>query len=107
MPRRAKANEKVLQLKIEGEMTIFRATELKDAILPLILSIQEIEIDLSRVTDIDAAGLQLMISAKIESWEHNKTLRFTGHSAAVTDAIDLCGLSAFFGDPIHISSQAA
>ena len=107
MARKAKANEKVLQLAIEGELTIFRVAELKEVIMPAISLSQEVEVDLSRVSDIDAAGLQLMISAKLEAWEHSKTLHFIGHSATVTDAIDLCGLSGFFGDPIHISSRAA
>ena len=107
MARKTKTNEKVLQLAIEGEMTIFRAGELKESILPAISLVSEIEIDLSRVTEIDGAGLQLMMSAKLEAWKNNKALRFIGHTAVVTDAIDRCGLSTFFGDPIHISSKAA
>jgi anti-anti-sigma factor len=97
----------VFHFDIEGEMTIFRAEELKEAILPLIANNDEIEIDLSKVTEIDGAGLQLMISVKLEAWQHQKELHFIGHSAPVTSAIDICGLSNFFGDPIVISSQAA
>ncbi len=92
---------------IEGEMTIFRAGELKEAILPVIANNDEIEIDLSKVTEIDGAGLQLMIAVKLEAWQHHKELHFIGHSAPVTAAIDICGLSNFFGDPIVISSQSA
>ena len=107
MVRKAKTTEKVLPISIEGDLTIFRVGELGKSILPAISLSQEVEIDLSRISDIDAAGLQLLISAKIEAQNQNKTLRLSGHSVAVTDAIDLCGLSGFFGDPIHISSKAA
>ena len=51
MARKTKTNEKVLQLAIEGEMTIFRAGELKESILPAISLVSEIEIDLSRVRE--------------------------------------------------------
>ena len=105
MVRKAKSNGNVLPISIEGDLTIFRVGEVNNLILPAISLSQEVEIDLSRVTDIDAAGLQLLVSAKIEALNQHKTLRLSGHSAAVTDAIDLCGLSGFFGDPIHISSK--
>lgn len=97
----------VFQFAIEGEMTIFRAEELRETILPLIANNQEIEIDLSRVTEIDGAGLVLMISIKLEAWQQKKELHFVGHSGVVTTAVDICDLSTFFGDPIVLSSQAA
>lgn len=96
-----------VQFAIEGEMTIFRAAELKAALLPQIEQAQEIEIDLSRVSEIDSAGLQLMIAAKLEAILRGKQLRFTGHSKAVMEMLDLCDLGSFFGDQIVISSHAA
>ncbi len=104
-------NEKMdgnaVQFTIAGEMTIFRAAELKAAMLAEIAQAQEIEIDLSRVTEIDSAGVQLMVAAKLEAILRGKELRFSGHSKPVTDMLDLCDLGSFFGDQIVISSQAA
>lgn len=104
-------NEKMdgnaVQFTIDGEMTIFRAAELKAAMLAEIAQAQEIEIDLSRVTEIDSAGVQLMVAAKLEAILRGKELRFSGHSKPVTDMLDLCDLGSFFGDQIVISSQAA
>lgn len=94
------------QFSIEGEMTIFRAAELKALLLPQIEQSQELEIDLSRVSEIDSAGLQLMIAAKLEAILRGKELRFTGHSQPVTDMLDLCDLGSFFGDQIVISHAA-
>ena len=99
-----RSNEVVLP--IEGEMTIFLAQELREAIMPLIAGNDEVEIDLSGVTEIDAAGMQLMISAKLEAVLHGKTLRYSQHSRAVMDMIDLCNLGSFFGDQVVIPSEA-
>lgn len=97
----------VFKFSIEGEMTIFRAEELKQAILPVIGGHKEIEIDLSQVSEIDGAGLLLMVSIKLEAQQQKKALRFAGHTGAVTEAVDICDLATFLGDPIVFSSQSA
>lgn len=97
----------VFQMSIEGEMTIFRSEAIKEAVVSAISDNEEIEIDLSQVSEIDGAGVMLMISIKLEAWQKKKQLRFVGHSAAVTEAVDMCDLSSFLGDPIVISSQSA
>lgn len=96
----------VFRLPISGEMTIFKAAELKELILPIINEHAQIEIELSQVTEIDGAGLMLMISIKQEAWRQDKALRYVRHSAAVTEAVDICNLANFFGDPIVISSRS-
>ena len=98
------SNEVVLP--IEGEMTIFFAQELREAIMPMIAGNDDIDINLSRVTEVDAAGMQLMISAKLEAVLHGKMLRYSQHSQAVLDMIDLCNLGSFFGDQLVIPSEA-
>lgn len=103
----AKKEAGVFKFSIEGEMTIFRAVELKEAIFPVICGYKEIDIDLSQVTEIDGCGILLMISIKLEAFQQKKVLRYTGHSGAVTEAVDFCDLSTFFGDPIVFSSQLA
>jgi anti-anti-sigma factor len=102
-----KAKKEVKKISIEGEMTIFRAQELRDAILPIITTCDEMEIDLSRVTEVDASGTQLMVSVKLESILLGKTLRYVGHSKSVMEMIDLCDLGSFFGDQVVIGSKAA
>lgn len=89
-----------IHLCIEGEMTIYRASELKDVISPALSSNQNIEIDLSHVTELDSAGLQLMLSSKLESTVRGTKLSFSGHSPAVREVLDLCDLGGFFGDPV-------
>lgn len=90
----------ILQLDIAGEMTIQRAAELKEQLLMALRSNRPIEIDLSRVSEMDTAGLQLMLSSKLESIVRGTRLSFVGHSAAVQEVLNLCDLGGFFGDPM-------
>jgi anti-anti-sigma factor len=106
MARKAKAKKEVTHLSIEGELTIFRAQELREAIMPVITTSEELEIDLANVTEVDAAGMQLLVSTKIEAILRGKTLHYSGHSKPVLDMIDLCDLGGFFGDQIVIGAKA-
>lgn len=93
------------QIVVEGEMTISRAMELKEVLLPACTDGADLEIDLSGVTEIDASGIQLMMALKLESIVRNKQLAFTGHSAAVQEALELSDLAGFFGDPMLITTH--
>ncbi|MBI3772618.1 MAG: STAS domain-containing protein [Gammaproteobacteria bacterium] len=87
------------QIRIEGEMTIYTALELKNNLMPVNHS-HETEIDLSGVTEIDTAGLQLLMFIRREARKHKSTLRLTAHSPAVIEVIDVCNLASYFGDPM-------
>jgi anti-anti-sigma factor len=102
-----KAKKEVNHLAIEGELTIFRAQELKEVIMTVITASDEIEIDLSHVSEVDAAGMQLLVSTKLEAILRGKTLHYAGHSKTVLDMIDLCDLGSFFGDQLVIESKSA
>ena len=87
-------------------MTIYRAAELKEAIVAILEDHSEIEIDLSRVTEIDSAGIQLLLLAKRSTDESQRILRLTGHSSAVVDAMELLNLIGYFGDPVVFTSES-
>ncbi len=95
-------------LSIVGEFTIFTAQDCKAQLLALIASIPEGdggEVDLSGVTEIDSAGLQLMLMAKREATILEREVRFVRHSDPVLELIDLCALAGQFGDPLLIRSS--
>lgn len=94
-------------IAIEGEMTIFVAQELKLELQAPLSSASAIEVDLSQVTEIDAAGLQLMVATKIESTARGIKLTFTNHSAAVQEILELSDLVGFFGDPLVLEAEIA
>lgn len=94
-------------LAIAGELTIFTAADVKQRLLDAVAETAavDIDIDLADVTEIDTAGLQLMVMAKREGASLGKNVHFTGHSGPVVDLIELCDLAGFFGDPVLIRSK--
>jgi anti-anti-sigma factor len=95
----------VARIDIRGELSIFTAAELRQRLLDALDAGAEIEVDLSEVSEMDSAGMQLMVAAKREAAARNKPLRFAGHSPAVVDILELCNLSGQLGDPLLISSR--
>ncbi|MFA7267915.1 MAG: STAS domain-containing protein [Sterolibacterium sp.] len=91
---------------LAGEFTIFTAATMREQLLAGFDGADEVEVDLAQVSEIDSAGVQLMVAAKQEAAAQKKVLRFSGHSSAVLDTIDLCSLAAYFGDPVLIHSPA-
>jgi len=89
-------------IAIEGELTIYTALTLKDTLLAGLSANNELELDLSGVSEFDAAGLQLLVMIKQQAAALGKNLCFTGHSQVVLDLLDLSGLAGFFGDPLLI-----
>lgn len=89
-------------LRIAGDMTIYEAAAHSAEILAALAQSGNLEIDLSGVTALDTAGLQLLILAKKTAAAQGGALQLTGHSPAVVDAFDLLQLSQFFGDQMVI-----
>ncbi len=90
------------RIAIGNELTIYTALELKNKLMTGLSTSEELELDLSEVSEIDAAGLQLLVMIKQKAGALGKVLRFSGHSQVVLDLLDLSGLAGFFGDPLLI-----
>jgi len=97
---------KVIRIEIRGELSIFTAAALRQQLLDALDGETDVEVDLSAVSEMDSAGMQLMVAAKREAGTRNKSLRFTGHSPAVFDILELCDLSGHLGDPLLIQSRS-
>jgi anti-anti-sigma factor len=87
-------------LDIQGELTVFTAAERKTQLLAFLKSSDELEINLADVSEIDTAGLQLLILIKREAAQVNKTLSFVMHSQAVLEILDLTNLTSAFKDQV-------
>lgn len=87
-------------LHIDGEMTIYRAAELKGVLLQALRAPRPLEIDLAEVIDIDSAGVQLLMMAKQAARAQGTELRLVRHSPAVLDVFELLDLAGHFGDPL-------
>ncbi|MDE2402000.1 MAG: STAS domain-containing protein [Burkholderiales bacterium] len=94
-------------LRIEGELTIYRAAELKAQLLEPLQGDAVLEVDLSHVSELDTCGVQLLMLAKRMAQAQGGEMHLSGHSAAVLEVFDLLDLAGHFGDPLVISSAAA
>jgi anti-anti-sigma factor len=92
-------------LVIEDELTIFTAAELKTRLLAFLNSADELEIDLSKIEEMDTAGVQLLILLKREAAQAGKKLRFVMHSKVVLEILELTNLTTAFGDQVVLSNH--
>ena len=84
-------------IRLDGELTIYRAAELKPVLLQWPAGAGAVAIDLSGVDEIDTAGVQLLLLARHEAQALGRELRLLGRSRAVDDALTLLNLHAEFG----------
>lgn len=98
-------DNQLTQLSIDNEMTIYTALELKQPLADYLKTNKDIQIDLSGVTEIDCAGLQLLLFLKREAIERQIKLTLVQHSQAVVEVLELLNLGNHFGDPIVISAD--
>ncbi|QBK05859.1 anti-sigma factor antagonist [Hylemonella gracilis] len=95
-------------LHIAGELTIYRAAELKELLLQALgQSSGDLEIDLSGVTEMDVAGLQVLMMAKQAAQALQRNLHLMNHSPSVVEVFEILNVTAFFGDPLVISESPA
>jgi len=101
MTAKAKKNDGTLCVPIMDDMTIYNAQSLKETLLGYCVpGTRELQLDLSAVTEIDSAGLQLLLLLKAEAHKRGFTLCLLRHSAAVLEVFELLKLGTYFGDPI-------
>lgn len=94
-------------LCLEGEFNIFTAAATKDMLLAAIASTADAEgvnVDLANITEIDTAGLQLMVMARREAEACGRHLNFIRCSPAVLELVDLCALRDQLGDSLQSCS---
>ena len=92
---------------IHGAMTIYDAMAGKNALLDALSRSHELEIDLSGVTEIDTAGIQLFVMLKRAALSAQKQVRFVAHSPATLEVFDQYDLTGYFGDPVVLPSEPA
>lgn len=83
----------VCRLHVAGEMTIYSALELKARVLGSLARCAELDVDSADVTEVDSAGLQLLLLAKREARSAGKQLRVSVPSQAMQEALQQFGLS--------------
>ncbi|WP_263262752.1 STAS domain-containing protein [Pseudomonas entomophila] len=88
----------VLQVTVQTDLTIYTALELHGALMPWLEQPCEWQLDLAEVSEVDGAGLQLLLALRQQVLSAGHPLRLAGCSPAVNEALALCGLAAAFDD---------
>jgi anti-sigma B factor antagonist len=82
------------RVHVRGEMTVYTCSALKPQLLgELTERADATELELSRVTEIDTAGLQILLTARRHASELGRSLRVVNPSRAVTEVLELCRLT--------------
>jgi anti-sigma B factor antagonist len=76
---------------IDHDLTIYTAAEIKSKLLDAVAASTSPGIDLSRVAEIDGAGLQLLMLAQREAARLGRRLALVGIGPAVKDVLTLAG----------------
>ncbi|MEI7611614.1 MAG: STAS domain-containing protein [Betaproteobacteria bacterium] len=89
------------RVALSGELTIYSVAEIKAGLAAAMNDANDIEVDLAGITEMDTAGLQLMLIAKRNP---GKNVSFVNHPQSVLRLVDLANLAGVFGDPLFISA---
>jgi len=93
-------------IRVQGEMTIYRAHELMQELIPAVGNTsRHAVLDLSQVTELDTAGLQILLMAHRTAMARGMRLAVTHPSECVSEVLDLCNLSALLRDDDHSAAE--
>jgi anti-sigma B factor antagonist len=90
------------KLSLEGAFTIFDAAHTRILLLDRLRASDKLEVDLSCVTELDSAGVQLMLLLQREATQLGKQLTWRDHSNAVAQVLDTLNLGAVFNAPAAV-----
>lgn len=91
-------NERNLDIRMAGELNIYNAGELRQRCMEIILRASkglDARIDMSEVTEIDGAGIQLLILLKRELINLGMFTKVTAWSPVVGEVFEFVGIPEF------------
>lgn len=78
-------------MRIEGELTIYTVAERKAEVLDAFGATDAAAVDLSGVTEIDGAGVQLLMVAQDVARRRGHAVAWTNPSSAAAEALAVAG----------------
>ena len=90
----AKKKGERCKLSVKGDLTIYTAVACKQKLLEALSDSKTVEIDLSKVNEIDTAGVQVLLLAQREARQAGKSAAVTSLSPAAREVLDLYKLTA-------------
>lgn len=83
-------------LKLSGEMNIYAAAEIQQAVQKALLEAGDVALDLGEVSELDSAGLQQLLLLHRECQHAGRKLSVAASSPAVDEILNLLGLQKLF-----------
>ncbi len=87
----------VLNIRVSGEMTIYNARELKKGLAEHLFSAKDLVMDLTEVSEMDTAGLQLVVLARKESTSSGRRFKIASLSGPADRLVTLYNMKEFLG----------
>jgi anti-sigma B factor antagonist len=82
----------------QGDLTIYTAQRNKEALLQVMSDCKSLSVDLSKVMELDTAGVQILLLAMVEAKRKDIPVEFYGHTESVSQVLELCNLSNVIGN---------
>ena len=87
-------------IRVTGEMTVYTASQIKQPLVDAIADAPaNIQLDLSDVTELDTAGVQLLLLIYREVLASGRKIQLGPESNIVRDVLTLCGALGRLMDP--------
>jgi len=94
-----------LKAKLQDALDISSVAEARDTILQILNSGDSIRFDLSSMTEIDTAGVQLILAVRKEAMAQGKECRFVHPSPPVEEVFRALGRGGIFDESV-LTAQA-
>lgn len=98
-------NGKRAHVEVNGDFVVYSIGKWKEFILEKIHNIEVLSADFGKVTEVDSAGVQLLISTKKFFIENGKKFTIQNHSPKLIEYIDIYGLIGYFEDKVLVSAK--
>lgn len=92
-------------IAVSGDLTIYNALEFRKQLADHLSGVDELNIDLSEVSELDTAGVQILALAKRKSEQLGFSMHMDNHSVAVLEVLNIYNMVRYFGDPVVISQK--
>ena len=107
MTMKSKKQNGICKISLAGELTIYQAGEVYEKLRKQFSSCECMEIDLHEITELDTAGVQILLSLKEAANVESKKISLSLHSEAVIEVFELLNIAHEFGDPIVLSHNGS
>jgi len=88
-------------LRLDGELTIYRAQELRQTLLDALDQPGDLRLDLEGVSELDSSAVQLLLAARQDALAAGKRFAISVASGPVREVLGLMGLAGLLHPPLE------